>query len=314
VVKAAKKVFDWVGDAISKAKSFITRQWNAFKKTMVSVGHAIASAGCSIAEAFLTSVVANVVKYVLKATSYIVYEGGKFISKALKWVTNGFWVDKAVYSGSIKEMLKLNFGSLELDVKFKGDLYRFTVHFDLKEWGKMLWSFAKKLWRLLYPEDKPMPAKVDDNSEVFQSKCMIQMPTCRRDWNRVGTFTDTQNARTRASPSACKVRAREWHDWCQNTNQDQTVVVYSAQGGAAKIVNFWPPQCTLTVSTCFTKKKSTGQHKIFGAWDVEACFRKSVDFYEECGNRANEWINADFHTGSSRTSRKFGCSNDRANC
>jgi hypothetical protein len=303
VVKVVKVVVDWVGDAIKAAVKFITNVWNQFVKGLKAIGKALLKAACWIAEKFLSEVVANVVKYALKGTAWIVWAGITFAAKAYEWFTSVFSIQKAQYEGSLKQMLKLNFGTITLTVRVGGTDYVLRISLDPKEWIKMLWAFAKKVWSLLFPSEKGMPEDVTPNSDVFAKRCEISQPFCRRHPQYAGTRTDTDNARSSQSESACRKRARDWHSWCGNEASTGTTVNYYA--AASKTVAFYPPRCWVNLSTCYTNKISSGGRSVWSKWDLESCFKVAKTYYETCGNRKHEWIDVEFNDGMSSTAKRF---------
>jgi hypothetical protein len=304
VVKVAEAVVDWVGDAIKAAGNFIAGAWNSFKSGLAALGKSLLKAACWAVEAFLSKVVANVVKYALKATAWVVWAGTTFVSKAYEWFTSAFSIQKARYTGSLREALKLNFGLIELTIRIGGKDYMLRITLDPKEWFKMIWEFAKKVWTLLFPSEKGMPEDLDASSDIYAKKCEISQTFCRRHPIYGKTFTDTDNARSSQSETACRKRAKDWHDYCGNEPKDSTTVNYKA--AATTVSSFYPPRCWLNLSKCYTGKISAGGRSVMGKWDLESCFKVAVDDFTTCGNRQGEWVDVEFNDGTSSTSKRFG--------
>ena len=101
ITELANKVFELVGDGLQ-----------ALGQAIGKAAKFIGSMLCDAFAGFMDTVVKNIIRGFLEVATFIVYNAGKFVAKAL---LNSFNIKRIEYTGSLQELVAGNLGTFKVD-------------------------------------------------------------------------------------------------------------------------------------------------------------------------------------------------------
>ena len=144
------------------------------------------------------------------------------------------------------------------------------------------------------------------------SACEVELNTCTKHPERVGTFLDFHKG-AHKNQEVCLKRADQYHRWCGNSYMQEINVRFMQNGEATAEVSTKTSGCEISQDACRLRPGRSGVFMDYhqnANKSEERCMQRAIDYHKWCGNLVSEVTTATYYEGNevkAQTDTSSGC-------